>query len=99
MLGAMQDRIPHPSVVFLAERGQDHRLGQLWADQPLTFERGPDRWVAQPRRIARRDDGLAEVEMVAMRVGELCDRKPPRLILGGRLTGDAPQLLQQGQRL
>ena len=37
--------------------------------------------------------------MVAMRIGQLRDHKPAGLVLGGRLAGDAPQLLQQGQRL
>ena len=37
--------------------------------------------------------------MVAVRIGQLGDCDPAGFVLGGGLTGDARQLLQQGQRL
>src|SRR2546425_517872 len=70
VLGAMEHRIAQPGVVLLAERSQDHRLGQLRANEALAFERRPDRRVAQSGRVARGDDRLAEMEMIAMRVGQ-----------------------------
>src|SRR6266403_624357 len=68
MPGALQDYVAQPGFVFLTERRQDHGLGQLRANEALAFERRPDRWVAQAGRIARRDDRLAEMEMIAMRI-------------------------------
>src|SRR2546428_741478 len=42
---------------------------------------------------------LAEMEMIAMRVGQSGDREPAGLVLRCRLAGELRQLLQQGQRL
>src|SRR5580704_827690 len=63
--GAMEHRVAQPGVVLLAGRRQDHRLGQFRANEALAFERGPDRRVAQPGRVACGDDRLAEMEMIA----------------------------------
>src|SRR5207247_2484997 len=86
--GAMQDRIAQPGVVLLAGRGQDYRFGQLRANETLAFERGPDRRVAQAGRVARGDDCLAKMEMIAMRVGQFGDRDPAGLVLRCRLAGE-----------
>src|SRR5712691_12610357 len=51
--GAMEDRVAHSGVVFLAERGQDHRLGELGANEALALEHGPHRRVAQTGCVAR----------------------------------------------
>ena len=69
MLGAVQDRVAQPGIVLLAEGRQDYRLGKLWADEALAFQRGPNGSVPEARRIACRDHCLPEVEMVAMRIG------------------------------
>src|SRR5437764_12849819 len=84
VLGAIQDHLAQPGVVLLAEGGQDHSLGELRANEALAFERRPDRQVAQPGRIARRNDRLHEMEMVAMRIGQLGDGEPAGLVLGCR---------------
>src|SRR5260370_25895750 len=58
VLGAMEDRIAQPGVVLLAGRRQDHRLRQLRANEPLAFDRGPNRRLAQAGPVARRDGRL-----------------------------------------
>ena len=95
MLGAVQDRAPQAGVVLLTERRQDHGFGKLWADEPLAFQRRPNRRVPQPRRITGRDHRLAKMEMVAMWVGQLSDRNPARFIVASRLARQARQLLQE----
>src|SRR5207248_8359678 len=103
MAGAVQDRLAQPGIIFLAERRQDHRFRRLRMDQALAGQCGPDRWIAQPGRVARRDHRLAEMEMIAMRIRQFGDRDPARLVIGSalwrRLAGESRQLLQQGQRL
>jgi hypothetical protein len=95
--GAMQDLVAQPGVVSLAERGQDHRLGELGADEALALEHGPHRRVAQAGRVARGNHRLAEMKMIAVRIGQFGDREPARLVLRGRFPGESAQLLQQGQ--
>src|SRR5712692_5906453 len=99
MAGDMQDPVAQSGLVFPAERGQDHRLRKLRADEALAFERGPYRGVVQTGRVARGDHRLAEMKTVAVRIGQFGDRDAAALVLRGRLPGDARQLLQQGQGL
>src|SRR3981081_4923921 len=96
MPGALQDYVAQPGFVFLTERRQDHGLGQLRANEALAFERRPDRRAAQAGRIARRDDRLAEMEMIAMRIGQLGDREPAGVLLGGGVAGQARQFPDAG---
>ena len=95
----MQDPLAQPGLVLLAERGQDDRLGKLRNDEPLAFERGPHRRIVEAGRVACGDYRLAQMEMVAVGVGQLGDREATSRIPCGRLPGDARQLLQQGQSL
>ena len=94
----MQDRVAQPGVVADPERGQ-HGTIRKRAYQPPAFERRPYRRIAQPAGIARSDQGIAEVKMVAMRMGQAGDDGAVGLLAGPRIVGKAGKLLQQGQRL
>src|SRR5437016_12010399 len=68
----MQDRVAQASVVADPERRQ-HGAIRKRAYQPLAFECGPYRRIAQPGGITRGDQGITEVKMVAMWIGEAGD--------------------------
>src|SRR5438132_6517163 len=94
----MQDGVAQAGVVADPERGQ-HDAIRKRAYQPLAFEHRPYRRIAQPGGIARGDQGIAEVKMVAMRIGQAGDDGTVGLLAGPRMAGKACKLLQQGQGL
>ena len=53
----------------------------------------------EPAAIERLRAGLAEMEMIAMRVGQFGDGEPAGLVLRHGLAGELRQLLQQCQGL
>src|SRR5437762_13432065 len=65
----VEDRLPQPGLVVETERGHDRPMRVHRADQSLSLERHPDRRIAQPARVAGCDDGIAEMEMIAVRIG------------------------------
>src|SRR3981081_4532653 len=75
MPGALLDYVAQPGFVFLTERRQYHARVQLRANEALASERTPARGVTQAGRIARRDDRLAEMEMIAMGIVQPGDRE------------------------
>src|ERR1700730_14317991 len=94
----MQYGAAQAGVVADPERGQ-HGAIRKRAYQPLAFERRPYRRIAQPAGIARSDQGIAEVNMVAMLMGAAGADGAVWLLAGPRIVGKARKLLQQGQCL
>src|SRR6266850_1210994 len=87
----MQDGVAQAGVVADPERGQ-HGAIRKRAYQPLAFERRPYRRIAQPGGITRGDQGIAEVKMVAMWIGEAGDDGALGLLAGPRIVGKACKL-------
>src|SRR5689334_24642683 len=65
----VQDRLPQPGLVVETERRHHRPLRVHRVDQSLSLQRYPDRRIAQSAGVAGGDDGIAEVEMIAVRIG------------------------------
>src|SRR5271155_3858315 len=80
----MQDRLAQSRSVLQAEWRQ-HGVIRQPTDQTLALQRRPHCGIAQPGCVARRDDGLAQMEMVAMRQGWVGDDDAARLLARSRI--------------
>src|SRR5215471_14949192 len=70
---AVQDDLAQSGLIIETKRGQNGTVGIRRTDQALALQRDPNRGIAQPASVAARHYGLAEVEMVAVRL-----RRPHR---------------------
>ena len=93
-----QDRAAEPGFVIEPDRGHDDSRRRR-PDHPLALERGPDRRVAQSGGVARGDDRLAQMKMIAVRVGQAGQDDAACFFAGAGIVGQPRQLLQQGQGL
>src|SRR5437868_2809775 len=66
-----EDRLAQPRLVIETERGDNGAMRVPRADQALPLQRRPDRGIAQSAGVAGRDHGVAEVEMIAVRIGRV----------------------------
>jgi hypothetical protein len=96
MATLMQDGLAQPRLVGETEWGDDRAARVHCVDQSFALERYPHRGIAQPAGVASGDHGLAEVKMIAMRIGQ-ADDNTAGLLAGPAVFGKARKLLQQGQ--
>src|SRR5215470_9656893 len=62
----MQDGFAQACLVMKTSRGQDGALGIHGTNQTFSLQRNPNGGIAQSRSVARKNDGFAEMEMVAV---------------------------------
>ena len=62
----MQDRISQPGIVTEAKRSQNRAVRKV-TDETFALKREPHGTIAEPGRVTRRNDCLADVKMVPMR--------------------------------
>src|SRR5580692_9370700 len=65
----VEDHLAQPRLVLETERGYDRTVRVHRVDQALSLQRCPDGGVAQAAGIACRYDCVAEMEMIAVRIG------------------------------
>src|SRR5215831_10665228 len=87
-----QDHLAHSGLIAEPKRRQDAAIRIHGPQQSLALQRQPDRGIAQTARVAGGDDGLAEVEMVAMRVGRPHD-DAARFLARARIIRQTGKLL------
>src|SRR5690348_12737058 len=71
VIALAEDRLAQPRLVIETERGDNGAMRVPRADQALPLQRHPDRGIAQSAGVAGRDHGVAEVEMIAVRIGRV----------------------------
>ena len=63
----MENHVLEARVIGKACRRQDSSLWKMGADQALALQRRPGGRIAEAGRILPGDDGIAQMEVVAMR--------------------------------
>src|SRR5690348_6740584 len=66
---SVEDRLAQSGLVVETERGHDRSMRVHRADQAFTLQRRPNGGIAQSAGVAGHNHGVAEVEMIAVRVG------------------------------
>src|SRR5215467_4690871 len=94
----VQDRLAQSGFVVEAQRRHHRAVGIKRTDQPLAFQRRPDRRITQPTRIACSDYRAAEMKMIAVRFRRP-DQNSARLVTRQRILAKARELLQKGKGL
>jgi hypothetical protein len=96
MAALVQDPVTQSRIVTETDRRQDSAIRVQRADQPLALQSDPHRRIAEPAGVARSDNGVSEVEMVAVRIGRANDNTTG-LLARTRIFTKPRELLQQGQ--
>ena len=97
MLGIVQHRLAQPGVIAEAQRRHDR---DRWRrpEQAFALERRPYRRVTQTGCVPRGYNCLADVEVIAVWIGQAGQNDAARIFTRSRLVGQPRQLLKQGQR-
>src|ERR1700679_2976387 len=85
MSAPMQYLAGEPRVVAHSFRRQHELARVVGLRQALALERMPHRLVCEAGRVLARDNGVAEMEVIAMRLREARDRRVAALRLRHRL--------------
>src|SRR5271163_781782 len=65
----VEDHLAQPRLVVEAERSHNRAMRVHRSDQSLALQRHPDCGIAQPAGVAGCNYGVAEVKMIAVRIG------------------------------